>query len=114
MGLAREHLNGLVELPAETGHGLLPLCLRCCLELARCVLGVRRGDPADDSFELLSLAPLHVDELRFDASDDIDLLAFDPMAQLLLALANALAHLLQGAAPLERVGVELRSRRRGD
>ena len=77
------------------------------VELLRDRFREARGGAFDDALELVELAPLDVGEARLDALDRLGLLGTDALAQLALALAEALGHLVQRAAAVALVRLEL-------
>ena len=72
------------------------------------------GRSLDDPLELVELAALDVGEAGLDALDRLGFLGRDAFAQLALALAQPLGHLVQRAAPVALVRLELLLRRLGE
>ena len=68
---------------------------------------VALAGPVDNRVRLVELAPLDVLEARSDPLSGLVLLALDLLVQLPLAAAKSLGHLVQGAAPLRLVLLDL-------
>jgi hypothetical protein len=110
VGLAREDRHRAVELAAEPAGGVLTGGLDGCVELLCGRLGEALRLTIDGALQLVDLPALDVGKRALDALDGLRLLPLDLFVQIALAAAESVAHLVQGAAPLGRVALELRAR----
>ena len=88
-------------------RGILARALDRRAELLRDGFGETAGGSFDHSLELVELAPLDVREAGLDPLDRLGLLGRDALAELTLALAEPVGDLVQRAAPVALVRLEL-------
>ncbi len=107
LGLAREALDGQIELAAQPARGRLARGADRRVELLRRGLGVARRLARDKPLQLLDLPSLDVAERELDPLRRVVALALDDLLQVALALAQPLGDVLQRASPFRRVLLEL-------
>ena len=107
LGLADELLDRLLELAREPLGGLLARLLDLCVEPPLGVLGEAGDRPVERLLELGELPALGFGLPGDDARAGLGLLAVDLLPEPALPAPQALADLVQGAAPFGGVGLEL-------
>jgi hypothetical protein len=111
--LAREHVDGAVELARQPAGGVLARALHGRVELQCCRLGEAPGSLVCLSLQRLHLTTLDICEAALDPLGDIDLLALDAFEEAPVARLEALSHLLGRAPPFRSVSLELGADRGG-
>ena len=105
--LAHHHLDGAVELAGEPRRRLLPDLAHPLVERGRRDLGVALDLALGDPLEPLGLAPLELDQRQLEPGPGVGLGLLDPVGDRRLPGPQPLGDLLDRAAPLDRVRLEL-------
>ena len=101
------HLDRAVELAGEPRRRLLPDLAHPLVERGRRDLGVALDLALGDPLEPLGLAPLELDQRQLEPRPGVGLGLLDPLGDRRLARPQPLGDLLDRAAPLDRVRLEL-------
>src|SRR5215204_6930192 len=108
LALARERLHRPFELPLQSSRRILLGSLDRPFELDGRRIDEARGRPIEDSLQLLHLSPFDVEERRLDPPTRVRLLALDPAQKIALTCRHAIGDLVECAAAIGRVALELR------